>query len=205
MTNEIQSGEVSVSVQLMNSWLTRAPLLGLVLLMVLALASSASSQGSIAGEVTNSDLSTPADGEISFVGFLDDTDEEIRIETCVGAGYENGYWFDDFQNYQTEAPGNPYDYLFYNASIGEGFHLAKLIPNNSFQIESFVLTPVAWPVAPTGLTVVAVPGPAIRVSWTRVPDLTYHVYRRVAPSLGSFYRIDNPAGRSTGLTTRRAH
>ena len=29
-------------------------------------------------------------------------------------GYDAGNWFDDFQNYLTEAPGNPYDYHFFN-------------------------------------------------------------------------------------------
>ena len=34
--------------------------------------SSAFAQGSIFGAVTNSDVSTPVNGEISFVGYLDD-------------------------------------------------------------------------------------------------------------------------------------
>ena len=118
---------------------------GLVLLMVLTMSTSAFAQGSIFGTVTNSDASTPANGEITFVGFLDDTDEEIRIETSDGAGYDAGNWFDDFQNYLTEAPGNPYDYYFRNSANGEGFHLSGPIPNNSFQQENIALTAVAWP------------------------------------------------------------
>ena len=61
-------------------------LIGLVFLMVFALSGSAMAQGSIFGTVANSDLSTPANGEMSFYGFLDDTDEEIRIESSAGAG-----------------------------------------------------------------------------------------------------------------------
>ena len=68
----------------------------LLLVMLLLYSSSAFAQGSIFGTVTNSDLTTPANGEISFYGFLDDTDEEIRIETSIGAGYDAGNWFDDF-------------------------------------------------------------------------------------------------------------
>ena len=98
---------------------------------ILMMSSSAFAQGSIYGIVANSDLSTPANGEISFVGFLDDTDEEIRIETCDGAGYDAGNWFDDFQNYLTEAPGNPYDYHFYNTANGDGYHLEDVIPNHA--------------------------------------------------------------------------
>ena len=181
-------------VQFSNTRRIATAAIGLVCLLVLALAPNAAAQGSIAGDVLNSDLSIPADGEISFVGFLDDTDEEIRIETCTGAGYQTDYWYDDFQNYQTEVAGNPYVYFFYNSANGEGYQLAGLIPSNSFQVENVTLAPVAWPQIPTGLTAYAVPGPAVQLTWTMAPGLTYHIYRRVVPSGGSFFRLDNPAG-----------
>jgi len=168
--------------------------LGLALLLVLALSGSGFAQGSIFGTVTNSGATTPANGEILFVGYLDDTDEEIRIESSDGAGYDAGNWFDDFQNYLTEAPGNPYDYHFYNITNSEGFHLSGLIPNNSFQQENVTLAPVTWPVAPVGLTGVTVSGTSVVLSWTGVSGLTYHVYRRMASSNGSFFRRDDPAG-----------
>ena len=98
--------------------------LGLAFLLVLALSNSAWAQGSIFGTVTNTNASIPANGDISFVGYLNDADEEIRIESCDGAGYDVGNWFDDFQNYLTEAPGNPYDYHFYNSVNGEGLVLS---------------------------------------------------------------------------------
>ncbi|MCH9032604.1 MAG: IPT/TIG domain-containing protein, partial [candidate division Zixibacteria bacterium] len=151
-------------------------------------------QGSIFGTVTNSNLTIPANGEISFIGYLDDTDEEIRIETSVGAGYDNGNWFDDFQNYLTEVSGNPYDYLFYNITNGQGFHLEKTIPNNSFQQENVLLGNVSWPVIPSGLNAVTVSSSSVALNWNSVPNLTYHIYRRVATSNGSFFRLDNTAG-----------
>jgi hypothetical protein len=162
--------------------------------MSLISTSAAFAQGSIFGSVTNSDASVPANGEISFYGYLDDTDEEIRLETSVGAGYDGGNWYDDFQNYLTEAPGNPYDYHFYNTAVGQGFVLSKPIPNNSFQQEDIVLTPVSWPGAPTGLTGRAISGSSVVVSWDYFPGLTYHIYRRPASSNGSFFRIDDPTG-----------
>ncbi|MFZ5981230.1 MAG: Ig-like domain-containing protein, partial [Candidatus Zixiibacteriota bacterium] len=162
--------------------------------LIIGLSSSALAQGSIYGTVANSNLTTPANGEITFVGFLDDTDEEIRIETSDGAGYDAGNWFDDFQNYLTEAPGNPYDYYFYNIANNEGFHLAGAIPSNSFQEESVQLAAVAWPLAPTGLTATTVSSSSVVVSWTAETGLTYHVYRRLASSNGSFFRVDNTAG-----------
>jgi len=165
---------------------------GIVILSVLS--SSAFAQGSIFGVVTNFDASTPAAGEISFFGFLDDTDEEIRIMTSDGAGYDAGYWFDDFQNYLSETAGNPYDYYFYNATNGEGFHLAELLPDNSFQQEDIQLAPVSWPPAPTGLNTTALSSSEILIAWTGSPELTYHVYRRNALSNGSLFRLDNTDG-----------
>ena len=171
---------------------------GLVPVLILALSllstSAAFAQGSIFGSVTNSDASVPANGEISFFGYLDDTDEEIRIETSTGAGYDAGNWYDDFQYYLTEAPGNPYDYHFYNVTNDQGFVLSKLIPNNSFQQEDIALSPVSWPGAPLGLTGRAVSSSTVVVGWDYFPGLTYHVYRRLATSTGSFFRVDDPTG-----------
>ncbi|MCH7878130.1 MAG: IPT/TIG domain-containing protein [candidate division Zixibacteria bacterium] len=151
-------------------------------------------QGSIFGTVQNSDLTFPANGQVSFFGFLDNADAEIRIETSTGAGYDNGNWFDDFQNYLTEAPGNPYDYYFTNAFVSQGFHLAKLIPNNSFQQENVLLAPVSWPAQPAGLTGFAVSATTVEISWSAQPGVTYHVYRRFSVSNGSLFRIDDPTG-----------
>jgi len=151
-------------------------------------------QGSIFGTVTNSNLSTPANGEISFFGFLDSTDEEIRIETSVGAGYDNGNWYDDFQNYLTEAAGNPYEFYFFNPANSEGANLEGPIPSNSFQQENIALSSVNWPARPTGLVATSESPTSTRIEWTFTPGLTYHVYRRDTTSNGSFFRIDDPAG-----------
>jgi hypothetical protein len=169
-------------------------LMAMLFFAILISSTSAFAQGSIYGSVSNSDATTPANGEISFFGYLDDTDEEIRIETCVGAGYDGGNWYDDFQNYLTEAAGNPYDYHFYNNTNGEGFVLSELIPNNSFQQEDITIAPVSWPAKPTGLSGRAVSGSSVVISWNGVPGLTYHVYRREATSDGSLFRIDDPSG-----------
>jgi voltage-gated potassium channel Kch len=166
----------------------------LVLVISLLSTSAVFAQGSIFGSVTNSNATVPANGEISFFGYLDDTDEEIRIETSIGAGYDAGNWYDDFQNYLTEAPGNPYDYHFFNTANGQGYVLSKLIPNNSFQQEDITLTPVSWPAAVNGLAGQAISSSAVLVRWNAVPSQTYHIYRRLATSSGSFFRIDDPTG-----------
>lgn len=177
-----------------QSKLLKTLLPGMVMLLVLAWSTPALAQGSIFGNVTNSDASTPANGEISFVGFLDDTDEEIRIETADGAGFDAGNWFDDFQNYLTEAPGNPYDYLFFNTVNGEGFHLSSTIPVESFVQVDVALAAIAWPAAVTGLSGLTVSGNTAVISWNATPGQTYHVYRRAGTSNGSFFRIDAPGG-----------
>jgi hypothetical protein len=166
----------------------------LFFLSLLATAPAVLAQGSIFGKVRNSDTSTPAGGEVSFFGYLDDTDEEIRIESSVGAGYDAGNWFDDFQNYLTEAAGNPYDYHFFNTSAGEGFVLSGAIPNNSFQQENIALGPVTWPQPPTGLRLDQINGSGITIAWDYDSELTYHIYRRLGSSNGSFFRVDDPSG-----------
>ncbi|GEM_PF-1491831 len=151
-------------------------------------------QGSIFGEVTNSDFSVPANGDISFFGYLDDTDEEIRVESCTGAGYDNGNWYDDFQNYQTESAGNPYDYHFFNSANGESYLLSGLIPGNSSQQENIQLEILTRPAKPALLSATSVSETAIKITWEETSGLTYHIYRRIAPSNSSLYRIDDPSG-----------
>jgi len=155
---------------------------------------SAVGQGSIFGAVVRSGGGVPANSAISFVGYLDDTDEEIRIESSVGAGYDAGFWFDDFQNYQTESPGNPYDYHFYDHVQGEGVALSGTIPDNSFQQEDVTLGPVAWPPAPTDIHGRFLSSDSVEITWTEVGEQTIHVYRRIVPSAGSFFRLDDPTG-----------
>ncbi|MFH2055021.1 MAG: hypothetical protein ABIJ61_03600, partial [bacterium] len=134
-----------------GAFLLRCLLLTATLILVLNL--RAQGQGSIFGNVSNHDGSTPAVAEISFFGYIGGADNEVRTESVVGAGFDSGNWFDDFQNYQDEAPGLPYAYHFFNSSNAEGAILSKLIPNNSFQQENVALVTATWPAAPAGLQV----------------------------------------------------
>lgn len=177
--------------------MTKSDLIGLLVPIIIITVlpfESALAQGSIFGTVTNSDFSVPGDNEISFWGYLDNTDEEIRIESSTGAGYDGGNWYDDLQNYLTEAPGNPYDYHFINTNNSEGVILSGFIPDNSFQQENLYLEPVVWPAAVIGLSGSALSFSEIEISWTPVFGHTYHVYRRLASSGGSLFRIDDPEG-----------
>ena len=166
----------------------------MIALMLSAIPQIARSQGSIFGQVKNVDLSTPADNQLIFFGFLDNTDEEVRVEASVGAGYESGNWYDDFQNYLTEAAGNPYRYYFSNIQLQQGHILSSSIPSNSFQQENINLSAVSWPLRPTGLNASYDTSGVVTVHWNAVIGLTYHVYRRVTGAGGSLFRIDNPTG-----------
>jgi len=166
----------------------------LTLSISFAICGPAHSQGSIFGTVANSDMTTPENDQIAFFGYLDDTDEEIRLESSTGAGYDAGNWFDDFQNYLTEAPGNPYDYHFFNIVNGEAAVLSKSIPNNSFQQENIQLGTIAYPAAPTGFTGAAMDDSTVHLDWNLTGGVSYHIYRRDASSQGSFFRIDNTGG-----------
>lgn len=165
-------------------------------LMIATIPQISFAQGSIWGVLRNADQSTPANGEMRFVGFLDNTDEEIRTDFVVGAGYDNGNWYDDFQNYLTEGAGNPYRYHFCNITNSQGAVLSKNIPSNSFQQENITLALVDWPEQPQTLVAERTSDTVATLYWA--PDttelLSYHIYRRVEGSGGSFFRVDNPAG-----------
>lgn len=151
-------------------------------------------QGSIFGFVTNSNLTIPDSGQIQFFGYLNGTDDEIRSGNCVGAGFDGGYWFDDFQNFMGASAGNPYNYHFFNTANLEGFVLSDIIPDNSFQQEDIQLESMVWPPAPAGLAGQAEDDSTVYIHWTPRENTTYRIYRRAQPSEGSFFRIDNPTG-----------
>jgi len=155
---------------------------------------AALAQGSIFGTVENADGSSPAAFDLLWCGFLDDTDEEIRIESNTGAGYDGMYWFDDFQNFTTEAAGNPYDYYFTNMANSESYHLTGLIPDSSYQQEDIVLATASIPVRPEMVAASAISSAEIIVRWQQVDGLTYHVYRRNTSNNGVFRRVDDPSG-----------
>ncbi|MEW5796277.1 MAG: hypothetical protein AB1772_07925 [Candidatus Zixiibacteriota bacterium] len=154
-------------------------------------------QGSIFGEVHRSDLSVPPDGGIMFLGFINNVDREIRVQSCIGAGYDGGHWYDDFQNFVGEAPGMAYHYYFFDLERSERFLLNKTIPTNSFQREDVTLATASFPRPPAALRARRIDPITVRLDWVTEAGTTWHVYRRDGNSNGSFFRIDNPAGDRT--------
>jgi hypothetical protein len=172
---------------------------GLALLVLVAMAAlipvdCAQAQGSITGLVSRDDLSTPPDGEIEFLGFIRNTDDEIHIQSCTGAGYEGGHWYDDFQNFLDEAVGVPYRYYFFDRAVSQMTVLNKTIPNNSYQEEDIALLAIPFPAPPQQVVALRQSDGKVRIQWDVAAGVTWHVYRRSGLSEGSFFRIDNPAG-----------
>lgn len=181
--------------------LLSARLCVLVACLIVAAASPdlAPAQGNIFGVVQNADLSNPGAASLFWVGFLNHSDQEIRIELNTGAGYDGINWFDDFQNYPSHAAGSPYDYFFVNAANGQMSHLSETVPANSFQQENILLAPGIIPARPSGLVARVASPSRVSLSWTGQPGMTCHVYRRVTSNGGVYRRIDDPQGRLTNL------
>lgn len=154
-------------------------------------------QGSIFGTVTRTDLGTPANADVAFFGFIRGTDNEIRVSSSDGAGYDQGFWYDDFQNYLDEAPGVRFDYFLFDTVALERCQLSATILAESIQQEDANLLTVAFPSAPTGLHASRETNQLVTLRWDYDTDRTYHVYRRTKPSNGSLFRLDDPAGRLT--------
>jgi len=171
-----------------------AKLLTALLLACLCLSVEVHAQGSVFGTVTRSDLGIPANGEVVFFGFIRGTDNEIRLSSSDGAGFDLGYWYDDFQNYLDEAPGVRFDYFFFDTTVVERCQVSATILSESIQQEDAALLAVSFPAAPFGLQATRESAERVTLSWDYDPDLTYHVYRRTQPSNGSHFRLDNPAG-----------
>lgn len=170
-------------------------IIGIAVITAILIPSIASAQGSIFGSVSNSGGTTPNSSAFCFIGFLDGGDNEVRIEECIGAGYDNGNWYDDFQNYLDEAAGKPYQYHYYNFDNNEGSVLNSTIPGESFWQEDIELSPVSWPTGVFWVQADLNDDDDFALIWNYTPGQVYHIYRREGSSDGSFYRIDN-AGNS---------
>ena len=167
------------------------------LAVVLLIPTYGFAQGSIYGTITNLDHTVPVDSDIVFFGLIRSTDDEIRTNSCDGAGVDVGYWFDDFQNYLDESAGESYQYRFFNMLTGEGYLLSDIIPSGSFYEQDIQLEAANWPSPPQLLRAVPMIDSGIVLLWQSEPGMTYHVYRRQQPSNGSFFRIDEPSGNLT--------
>ena len=170
----------------------------LVIIMVLYPCEMISAQGAIHGIVERADGSTPPDQSLLFFGFTNGTDDEIHLSGSVGVGYDLGHWYDDFQNFQFAPPGAAFTYYFYDTIAWESADLDSLISSDGFQQHDITLSPRFWPDPPMDVELARSVEGDIHLRWLIDSLITVHIYRRVLPSEGSFFRIDDPAGTLIG-------
>lgn len=151
-------------------------------------------QGIIYGTVTAPGGASPPEGALFWMGFLHGTDEEVRIETNVGSGYDGTFWFDDFQNYTTEAAGVRFDYLFHHPDGGAFAHVIGVVPDNSFENLDVVLADGPPLPRPQIISATFDAESHVRLTWHSQPGVTHRVYRRETINNGVFHRMDDPAG-----------
>ena len=178
------------------------------ILLLLGSSYPALAQGEIYGLVERSGGTTPPDSSLMFIGFVDSTDNEIHLSGSVGAGYDGGHWFDSFQNYLFAPVGTPFTYHFFDTMALETASLDALISSgDGFQEHNITLSPGLWPDPPREVELAREIGGGILLTW--LPDLpsTTHIYRRVLPSEGSFFRMDDPGGQllGSGISTGSFH
>ncbi len=163
-------------------------------IIILIITSDIFALGTIFGNIHNVDMTVPADQDIHFFGFVNNTDNEIRLYNSVGAAYGSGNWYDDFQNYVSASSGQPYDYYFFNIINLESYNLSKTIPTNSYQQEDIDLEAASWPSPVYNIQAVPYMGIGVNIYWSDSGSSSYHIYRRDSISNGSMFRIDNPSG-----------
>ena len=54
------------------------------------------------GKIFYSDLTVPADGEITFNAFITSRPGEVLTESSTGCGYDSGYWYVAIGNFPTD-------------------------------------------------------------------------------------------------------
>ena len=142
------------------------------------------------GQLQNSDGTTPADADITFICYVSGTDDEIQTEDTITQNYSGGWWSVDTQNFTPNPPstGDDFDMLFTNVVNGEAGSFSTTVPSEATNYGMITLAPSTNPAVPTGLT--ATPGPpgTVTLNWTPVGGITYRIYRHVING-GAYDRI----------------
>ena len=169
---------------------------GCLLVTSLLLGSSPAiqAQGPIAGLVERSNGTVPPNGSVLFVGYVDNSDDEVHLSGSVGADYDGGHWYDDFQNYLFAPAGVSYTYHIFDETSLESASLDSLISSDGFQEHDITLSSGLWPDPPQDVKLARGFNGDVHLGWLPDSSTTVHIYRRVVPSEGSFFRLDDPDG-----------
>lgn len=182
-------------------------ILPLAVLVVFGSLQVVMAQGAIYGLVERSGGDNPPDSSLLFIGFVDNTDNEIHVSGSVGADYDGGHWYDNFPNYLFAPAGIGFTYHFFDTSSLESASLDALISSDSYQEHDVTLAPGTWPDPPQEVKLAREFNGDIHLRWLSDSSVTVHIYRRVVPSEGSFFRLDDSGGSlpGSGVTTGSFH
>lgn len=163
-----------------------------MLAVLAALTPAMAMTGTSFGRVARDNGALLPKGDLTFVAFLNGSDEVIHTENAynsalgLGNGYVNhqnqGIWLINFANFSDSKVGDTYSVIFtskqenlrgtYNGQVPGG------LTEESAQI---TLKPAVAPIAPAGLAAQRT-AEGVSISWTADPSLTYRVYRADLPS-----------------------
>ena len=149
------------------------------------------------GSVKTHDGYVPDNSSLTFICFIEKTDNLIRTEDDSGATYESGFYQDETSNYPGVDVKDKYDIYFTDIAKGEAGSINITIPNQTTKID-VTLAPSSNPPVPTGLKASIPFKGTIRLTWDYVEGLTYHIYRRIT-DIPYYTRVDDNTGRSRGV------
>lgn len=164
---------------------------------------AAAAPGSVYGELVIAENGrVPQRDEVSFIAFVNGTDDVIHTEQTYNAplgekqGYVlnagKGYWFVNFANFRTANDGQAYKVVFTTEDNAYQATMDSTVPNGYTGINTPVQMVASMaPAKPTGLKADRTSN-GIEVSWDARAGVTYKVYRTKLPS-----GADN--GRSNGI------
>lgn len=159
--------------------------------------------GSVYGELVIADNGqVPQRDEVSFIAFVNGTDEVIHTEQTYNAplgekqGYVlhqgKGYWFVNFANFRTANDGQAYKVVFTTEDNAFQGTMDGSVPSGYTGINTPIQMVASMaPAKPTGLRA-ARANAGVEVTWDARAGVTYKVYRSKLPS-----GAENP--RSNGI------
>lgn len=142
------------------------------------------------GELRNSNGTIPGDDDITFLCYVDGTDDEIQTESTVTRNYQGGFFSVETQNFTPTPPatGAAFDIFFTNVVNGESAHFQTTVPAAAMQYPLITLAESANPAVPMGVSASVPQRGSVTLTWDALDGLTYRIYRYLI-SGGAYDRI----------------
>lgn len=155
------------------------------------LTGNAFATGTQFGKIQFANGQVPAREEVSFIAFINGSDDVIHTENAynspLGAG--NGYlvknneafWLVNFSNFADAKSGDTFEIQFTTNNSARA-NVAGVVPGGLTQTTNTVnLAPAVAPLAPTNVRT-ARSANGVEVTWNSEPNVSYRVYRADLPS-----------------------